>query len=92
MLLYLIIFFCVIPGESIPSQSHVLSHDGIRGYYKAGYRNLVLEYSRMGTLDQSQREHLDQWVTQDQHEDMNTAEYHEVLQGLKKKKADGEHV
>ncbi|XP_060768159.1 uncharacterized protein LOC132875403 [Neoarius graeffei] len=79
-------------GESIPAESHVLSHDGIRGYYKAGYRNLVLEYSRMGILDQNQRERLDQWVIQDQHEDTNSAEYHELLQGLQKNKAEGEHV
>ncbi|XP_059367657.1 uncharacterized protein LOC132106059 [Carassius carassius] len=69
-------------GESIPSQCHVLSDEGIRGYYKAGYRNLVSEYSRMGILDQNQCERLDEWVTQDQHEDTNTAEYSQVLQGL----------
>ncbi|KAK2892403.1 hypothetical protein Q8A67_012391 [Cirrhinus molitorella] len=69
-------------GESIPLQCHVLSDEGIRGYYKAGYRNLVSEYSRMGILDQNQCERLDEWVTQDQHEDTNTAEYGQVLQGL----------
>ncbi|XP_016328326.1 uncharacterized protein LOC107677803 [Sinocyclocheilus anshuiensis] len=69
-------------GESIPSQCHVLSDEGIRGYYKAGYRNLVSEYNRMGILDQNQCERLDEWVTQDQHEDTNTAEYGQVLQGL----------
>lgn len=69
-------------GESIPFQCHVLSDEGIRGYYKAGYRNLVSEYSRMGILDQNQCERLDEWVTQDQHEDTNTAEYSQVLQGL----------
>ncbi|XP_034158338.2 uncharacterized protein LOC113528924 [Pangasianodon hypophthalmus] len=69
-------------GESIPSQGHVLSDDGIRGYYKAGYRNLVSKYSRMGILDQNQRERLAEWVTQDQHEDTNTEEYRQVLQAL----------
>ncbi|RXN12430.1 hypothetical protein ROHU_010113 [Labeo rohita] len=69
-------------GESIPSQCHVLTDEGIRGYYKAGYRNLVSEYTRMGILDQKQCEHLDEWVTRDQHEDMNTAEYRQVLKGL----------
>ncbi|XP_052409495.1 uncharacterized protein LOC127955908 [Carassius gibelio] len=69
-------------GESIPFQCHVLSDEGIRGYYKAGYRNLVSEYSRMGILDQNQCERLDEWVTQDQYEDTNTAEYSQVLQGL----------
>ncbi|KAL1276653.1 hypothetical protein QQF64_036276 [Cirrhinus molitorella] len=69
-------------GESIPLQCHVLSDEGIRGYYKAGYRNLVSEYSRMGILDQNQCERLDEWVTQDQHEDTNTEEYGQVLQGL----------
>lgn len=81
----------VIPGEGILSQNHVLSDDGIRGYYKVGYRSLVSEYSRMGILDQSQRERLDEWVTQDQHEDNNTAEYRLVLQELKLQ-ADGKHV
>ncbi|KAF4073474.1 hypothetical protein AMELA_G00259060 [Ameiurus melas] len=76
-------------GEGVLSQSHVLSDDGIRGYYKAGYRNLVSEYSRMGILDQNQRERLDEWVTQDRHEDTNTAEYHQLQQGLREK-ADGE--
>ncbi|XP_016115651.1 uncharacterized protein [Sinocyclocheilus grahami] len=69
-------------GESIPSQCHVLSDEGIRGYYKAGYRNLVSEYNRMGMLDQNQCERLDEWVTQNQHEDTSTAEYGQVLQGL----------
>ncbi|KAI7793445.1 hypothetical protein IRJ41_023817 [Triplophysa rosa] len=71
-------------GDSILSQCPVLSNDGIRGYYKAGYRNLVSEYSRMGILDQNQRERLEKWVSQDQHEDTNTAEYGEVLKELKK--------
>ncbi|KAL0194981.1 hypothetical protein M9458_008553, partial [Cirrhinus mrigala] len=66
----------------IPSQCHVLTDEGIRGYYKAGYRNLVSEYSRMGILDQKQCERLDEWVTLDQHEDTNTAEYDQVLKGL----------
>ncbi|XP_073730550.1 uncharacterized protein [Misgurnus anguillicaudatus] len=70
-------------GESILSQCQILSDDGIRGYYKAGYRNLVSEYSRMGILDQNQRERLDEWVTQDQHEDVNTAEYRQLLEALK---------
>ncbi|XP_051987382.1 uncharacterized protein LOC127647274 [Xyrauchen texanus] len=78
-------------GESIQTPSHIFSDDGVRGYYKAGYRNLVSEYSHMGILDQNQRERLDEWVTQDQHEDTNTAEYRKVLQGLGEK-ADGEHV
>ncbi|XP_067248763.1 uncharacterized protein [Chanodichthys erythropterus] len=70
-------------GESISSQCHVLSDEGIRGYYKAGYRNLVSEYSRMGILDQKQRERLDEWVNRDLHEDNNTVEYGQLLQGLK---------
>ncbi|XP_073730549.1 uncharacterized protein [Misgurnus anguillicaudatus] len=70
-------------GEIILSQCQILSDDGIRGYYKAGYRNLVSEYSRMGILDQNQRERLDEWVTQDQHEDVNTAEYRKLLEALK---------
>ncbi|XP_042578754.1 uncharacterized protein LOC122137151 [Cyprinus carpio] len=70
-------------GEGIPFQCHILSDEGIQGYYKAGYRNLVSEYSRMGILDQNLCERLDEWVTQDQHEDTNTAEYSQVLQGLK---------
>ncbi|XP_051747343.1 uncharacterized protein LOC127511048 isoform X6 [Ctenopharyngodon idella] len=70
-------------GESISSQCRVLSDEGIRGYYKAGYRNLVSEYSRMGILDQKQRERLDEWVNQDLHEDTNTVEYGQLLQGLK---------
>ncbi|XP_048011335.1 uncharacterized protein LOC125244980 [Megalobrama amblycephala] len=70
-------------GESIQSQCHILSDEDIQGYYKAGYRNLVSEYSRKGILDQKQRERLDAWVTQDQHEDTNTAEYSQLLQGLK---------
>ncbi|XP_048010494.1 uncharacterized protein LOC125244454 [Megalobrama amblycephala] len=70
-------------GESIQSQCHILSDEDIQGYYKAGYRNLVSEYSRMGILDQKQRECLDAWVTQDQHEDTNTAEYSQLLQALK---------
>ncbi|KAK9976688.1 hypothetical protein ABG768_021893 [Culter alburnus] len=70
-------------GESISSQCRILSDEGIRGYYKAGYRNLVSEYSRMGILDQKQRERLDEWVTRDLHEDTNTVEYGQLLQGLK---------
>ncbi|KAI7793682.1 hypothetical protein IRJ41_025213, partial [Triplophysa rosa] len=71
-------------GESIQSQFPVLSDNGIRSYYKAGYKNLVSEYSRMGILDQNQRERLDKWVSQDQHEDTDTAEYRQVLEELKK--------
>ncbi|KAF5880029.1 Protein translocase subunit SecA [Clarias magur] len=77
--------------ESVPSQSPVLSDDGIRGYYKAGYRSLVWEYSRLGVLNQNQRERLDAWVTGDQHEDTNTAEYNQVLQGLAGTE-EGEHI
>lgn len=83
MLLHLITFLCVISGEIIQSQCHILSDKDIRGYYKAGYRNLVLKYSYMGIVDQKQRERLDAWVTQDQHEDTNTAEYSQLLQELK---------
>ncbi|XDV26047.1 hypothetical protein PO909_029851, partial [Leuciscus waleckii] len=72
-------------GDSVPSQSCVLSDEGIRGYYKAGYRNLVSEYSRVGILDQTQRERLDEWVNQDRHEDTNTEEYGKLLQGLQEK-------
>ncbi|CAM4573302.1 unnamed protein product [Leuciscus chuanchicus] len=72
-------------GDSVPSQSCVLSDEGIRGYYKAGYRNLVSEYSRVGILDQTQRERLDEWVNQDRHEDTNTEEYGILLQGFKEK-------
>ncbi|XDV26026.1 hypothetical protein PO909_029834 [Leuciscus waleckii] len=72
-------------GDSVPSQSCVLSDEGIRGYYKAGYRNLVSEYSRVGILDQTQRERLDEWVNQDRHEDTNTEEYGKLLQGLQGK-------
>ncbi|KAK9976718.1 hypothetical protein ABG768_021923 [Culter alburnus] len=70
-------------GESISSQCRILSDEGIRGYYKAGYRNLVSEYSRMGILDQKQRERLDEWVTRDLHEDTKTAEYSQLQQELK---------
>ncbi|KAM9440454.1 uncharacterized protein Hap1MRO34_025693 [Clarias gariepinus] len=69
-------------GDTAPTQNPVLSDDGVRGYYKAGYRSLVWEYSRLGVLDQNQREHLNAWVIEDQHEDTHTAEYHQVLQGL----------
>ncbi|XP_077065732.1 uncharacterized protein LOC143718601 [Siphateles boraxobius] len=72
-------------GDSVLSQSCVLSDEGIRGYYKAGYRNLVSEYSRVGILDQTQRERLDEWVNQDRHEDTNTEEYAQLLQGLQGK-------
>ncbi|XP_056593358.1 uncharacterized protein LOC130412201 [Triplophysa dalaica] len=70
-------------GDSIQSQCPILSDDGIRGYYKAGYKNLVSEYSRMGILDQNQRVSLDKWVSQDKHEDTDTVEYGQVLEGLK---------
>ncbi|XP_039509517.1 uncharacterized protein LOC120464199 [Pimephales promelas] len=72
-------------GDSVLSQSCVLSDEGIRGYYKAGYRNLVSEYVRVGILDQTQRERLEEWVNQDRHEDTNTEEYAQLLQGLQGK-------
>lgn len=72
-------------GDSAPSQFCVLTDEGIRSYYKAGYRNLVSEYSRVGILDQTHRERLDEWVNQDRHEDTNTAEYGQLLQGLQGK-------
>jgi len=85
VLLYLIILLCVTPGDSVVSQSCILSDEGIRGYYKAGYRNLVSEYSRGGILDQTQCERLYEWVNQDRHEDTNTKEYAQLLQGLQGK-------
>ncbi|KAG1928587.1 preprotein translocase subunit SecA [Pimephales promelas] len=72
--------------SSVLSQScRALSDEGIRGYYKAGYRNLVSEYSRVGILDQTQCGHLYEWVNQDRHEDTNTEEYGQLLQGLQGK-------
>ena len=60
-----------------------MSKEGIRGYYKAGYTNLVTVYSRQGLIDQNQKDQLMEWLNQDKHEDKNTPEYLSIRDSLK---------
>ncbi|KAL7853409.1 hypothetical protein AOLI_G00202530 [Acnodon oligacanthus] len=69
---------CMILHHPVTSQK-LRADLGTHAYYKAGYLGLVKEYSYMGIIDQNQRERLTDWVTKGQHEDTNSAEYHEIL-------------
>ncbi|XP_066536390.1 uncharacterized protein [Hoplias malabaricus] len=66
-------------GENTQPLHQDLSVEGTRSYYRAGYLGLVEQYRALGIIDPSQRERLIDWVTRSLHEDINTAEYREVL-------------
>ncbi|XP_067449614.1 uncharacterized protein [Thunnus thynnus] len=70
-------------GENRRPPHNEMSKEGIRGYYKAGYTNLVTVYSRQGLIDQNQKDQLMEWVNQDKHEDKNTPEYLSIRNSLK---------
>uniref|UniRef100_UPI0037E947D5 uncharacterized protein n=1 Tax=Semicossyphus pulcher TaxID=241346 RepID=UPI0037E947D5 len=70
-------------GEKRKPPHNLMSEDGVRGYYKAGYTNLVTVYSRQGLIDQNQRDRLMEWVDQAKHEDKNTPEYQSIRDSLK---------
>ena len=73
----------LLPGENRRPPHNEMSKEGIRGYYKAGYTNLVTVYSRQGLIDQNQKDQLMEWVNQDKHEDKNTPEYLSIRNSLK---------
>ncbi|XP_044206348.1 uncharacterized protein LOC122981723 isoform X1 [Thunnus albacares] len=70
-------------GENRRPHHNEMSKEGIRGYYKAGYTNLVTVYSRQGLIDQNQKDQLMEWLNQDKHEDKNTPEYLSIRDSLK---------
>ncbi|XP_042263836.1 uncharacterized protein LOC121895074 [Thunnus maccoyii] len=70
-------------GENRRPPHNEMSKEGIRGYYKAGYTNLVTVYSRQGLIDQNQKDQLMEWLNQDKHEDKNTPEYLSIRDSLK---------
>uniref|UniRef100_UPI0037E76790 uncharacterized protein isoform X2 n=1 Tax=Semicossyphus pulcher TaxID=241346 RepID=UPI0037E76790 len=71
-------------GEERKPCHELMSEEGVRGYYKAGFTNLVTVYSRQGLIDQNQRDRLMEWVDQDKHEDKNTPEYQSIRDYLEK--------
>ncbi|CAK6981995.1 uncharacterized protein LOC121895074 [Scomber scombrus] len=72
-------------GENRRPSHNLMSQEGTRGYYKAGFTNLVRVYKRQGLIDQKQKEQLMKWVKQDKHEDKNTPEYKSIKDSLNKR-------
>ncbi|CAK6983566.1 uncharacterized protein LOC122981724 [Scomber scombrus] len=48
-------------GEARRPPHNLMSQEGTRGYYKAGFTNLVTAYSRQGLIDQNQKEQMMEW-------------------------------
>ena len=71
----------LLPGENRRSHN-LMSQEGTRGYYKAGYTNLVTAYRRQGLIHQNQKERMMEWVKQDKHEDINSPEYLSIKDSL----------
>ncbi|CAK6980120.1 uncharacterized protein LOC122981723 isoform X2, partial [Scomber scombrus] len=51
-------------GEARRPPHNLMSQEGTRGYYKAGFTNLVTAYSRQGLIDQNQKEWMMEWTLQ----------------------------
>ena len=72
----------LLPGENRRPPHNLMSQEGTRGYYKAGFTNLVTAYSQQGLMDQNQKGRMMKWVQDNKHEDINTPEYMSIKDSL----------